>query len=214
MRLRDLYIFLIPIFAVGCDTGKPSDKYTSQEEIVSYIERLQAVEDELSTLKIDLKDLQKYYWESEQDIWDIKFATMPNNVHFNLKEKGGFSRVNSSIGIFFVSVEEVHPYLDCYKVIFIIGNPYAISFVDPTIKLKWNRTYEKYLYECKEKGVTPKYSEYIALSKEKEFSIIKDLKPKTWNQVELVLNATVDELENVRFSFTSTGTISMSVESN
>lgn len=214
MRLSNLCLALIFILAVGCDKGKAPKEYISNEEMIPFIDRLQALEEELSTLKTDLKDLNKYYWDSEQDIMDIKLAVMPNEAPLNLKEIRGFKRVNSAEGSFFISVEEVIPYLDGYKVVFEIGNPYAISFSNPTINLKWNRTIEKYLEECKTKGVKPNYSVFKALAKEKEFPIIKELKPNTWNRVELILNATVDELENVRFSIPSTGTIRMNVESN
>lgn len=171
--------------------------------------RLESMKATIISLENELKEFRKNDVSLRLEVSNIKAATMPSPVRFNLKEKGGQQIVNAHCGSFMVAVKEVLPYLDCYKVVFSIGNPYAVVFENPKIKLSWFISYDKYVKNCEDLGIETSIQGWIDSKKEKEYAIIKQLKAGTWNYIEVILNASVDELEDIYFSFESINSVIM-----
>lgn len=169
--------------------------------------------DGLSEIKEEIKRLNDESVENTLELFYIKRATMPNPIVINLKESSGFCKINTEYGIFLVGVKETTPYLGGYKVKFKIGNITSAEFFDPKIKLKWNRSYEKYSQLAKEKKEIPCYKEWSANAKEKEYSISKKLEPNTWNIIEVFIDAPIEELDYVKFSIEELSSVTMFSES-
>ena len=142
---------------------------------------------------------------------EINQRIIKSKAIFNLKKKQGFYLINSSGYTFCVSVENVQPYLDGFKVIFTIGNPSIADFSNPKIHITWNKDYWEYYQE--QKSTNKKFSEVMDLweksQKQTEITILKDLRSGVWNRVEVLLTpATLDELEYVELSM-ETNTINL-----
>lgn len=135
-----------------------------------------------------LSELQSKFYEFKIDIED---RVLPNSIALNFKEDVGVQEVVTSSGRFFISSGSVNPYLDGYKVVINIGNPYSCTFHNPNINVAWVIPYKK--------GMN--IGDWLKSRKEKEHSFITEVKEGTWTKIELPLTpCTVEELENVRIS--------------
>lgn len=125
---------------------------------------------------------------------------------------GGFDVLEtySGSGLFYVSVNDVKPHMDGYKISFSIGNPLNVVFSNPKIILKWNMPYERLPYKYLDnKEARKKRKE----EKKKNFKKWKDSFKKlehvvlgsgfaagSWTDIEVFLTpANEKEIESIRF---------------
>lgn len=221
--------FSLAIFFTSCNFESNSDIRSNLEEqsnlrnelknlqidILSKITELNSkinlIEDKIHEIEIDIivNDFVKtdvffeFTHQIRDEILEIQLALIDQKAVFNLKEKEGFSKINSGGHIFFISVENVQPYLEGFKVLFKIGNPQYVTYSDPKIKIKWNKDLLKYFKEKKSSDANyfDVFSAWEKSSKSKEISALKDLEPGVWNRFEILITpATLDEIEHVEFS--------------
>lgn len=122
------------------------------------------------------------------------------HLFIDLKNCNGFQTVYSSYGMFFVSVKDVQPYLDGYKITFEIGNPGNVTYTNPKITLKWGL------------DLNNENLDELNKIKEREFNILKDLERGYWNKIEIFVNPLKsNELGFLDFSI-ETPTIKLYVE--
>jgi hypothetical protein len=86
-----------------------------------------------------------------------------------------FYPLRTNVGTIFVSLKNVTPYLDGYKMNLQIGNPFSITLEGLTINATWS-----------------------GLSKAKTFETTKQIFPGKWNNVELILSpATANDVHYI-----------------
>lgn len=174
----------------------------SIEQLFTTEERLENLDIDISLLKYEIEYVRDQIRKSEEklieDISELKWRVLQDSVILNFKEKGGFARINTEEGQFFICCVGADPYLDGYKISFKIGNPYFCDFNNIQFIVHWRMSYSK----SKEKGMTG--SQWVASIKEKEFPVIASgIKAGKWNLMELILTpCSVDELEKVELKFT------------
>jgi len=119
-------------------------------------------------------------------LWSLESAHQ--SITLDLASRN-FGRLDTDTGMFLVSVQDASPYLDGYKLSLEIGNPFAATYKDFTLKVKWNKTYDwaKYTDES--------YAKWDKTTREKEISFTTSLEAGRWNKVDLILPSTAgDEL--------------------
>ena len=98
-----------------------------------------------------------------------------------------YSRVDSQIGFFLVSCQNVQPFLDGYKVTLHVGNPQNTDYSGFVIKAKWGQKYKG------EWSDQPAVTNWLLSSKSQEFSFTNTLFGGRWNQAEITLRETSAE---------------------
>jgi hypothetical protein len=144
--------------------------------------RIAKLEKDLQTLRQRVNTLQI---ESE------KYDT----AEFDLAELHKYQRINTSNGIFLISVENVERYLNGYKIKLHIGNVTSATFGGFDLSAKWGTK------EPEINGGVAKWGEWYDSLKTKEEKFTQSLLPGIWNNVELILlPATPAELGYLRLS--------------
>lgn len=127
---------------VGTDAANQID-----EKIENLKEELSLKDFEIETKVLTMES----EFNSEKLNNFLKFLDLSREATtFNLYDPGGFQSVKASNGLpFFISLKEVTPYMDGYKIKFNIGNPNYITIDDMTLTLDWwiNAYFESY-YEA------------------------------------------------------------------
>lgn len=166
--------------------------------------------------KMSLSDFLEFERETKDGFMKLQEEIVSSKVVFNLKEQEGFSKINSGGLIFCVSIAEVQPYLEGFKVIFELGNPFSSSFVNPKITIKWGLGPLKYYQENKseENSILDLLDSWEKSLYQKKTTILKELKPGIWNRFEVIVSpAKLHEIEYVEFSF-DISTVSFQREAN
>lgn len=100
----------------------------------------------------------------------------------------GFQRLDTENGFFLISVEDIQPYVNGYKLTINVGNPLQITYNGITCKLKWGRN----------RGNQENYEAWDALLRSRDVPVLKDILPGTWNKVDVQLvPASAEELEYI-----------------
>jgi hypothetical protein len=137
---------------------------------------------------------------------DLRLRTLklePNTyIELNLTSHD-FVKLDTITGSSLVSVREVSPYLDGYRVVLNIGNLSFATYTGFKLRVNWNRSYDW------DKWTEASYEAWDKALREKEVSFTDSLKPGTWNKVELLLPSTkADELGYFKLSM-ETETLSL-----
>jgi len=116
-----------------------------------------------------------------------------------------YQTIKTSNGMFFIALKEVRPYLNGYKLILQIGNPYAITFKGFKLKVTWGRDFAVDMNDSVQ-------TDYDLQTKEEAF--VKELSPAAWTKVELILApAKTEQLEYIRLSM-SVNIVSLQTNEN
>ena len=133
----------------------------------------------------------------------IQFAQNANQSAVLDLASHQYQRVDSSTGIFLVSVQDAVPYLDGYKILLKIGNPQFATFSGFKLKVKWNRKFDYEQY------TSDSFSQWNQAMRDREIPFVDELKPGAWNTVTLVLPSTTSsQLEYFMISI-ETDTVSL-----
>jgi hypothetical protein len=142
-----------------------------------------SAEAEIADLRKQLADLKKTVEDNDVNIWssiqrqveDI-YKLQHETIELDPSSPGAFQRVDSRTGPLLVSLTNVEPYLDGFKVILKIGNPLAIEYKG--FKMKAN-------YSPRQRS-GEKWMDWYNKRKAKEFSFSQSLYPGQWNIIELI----------------------------
>ena len=154
----------------GCNQFKDESKIANKQNA----EDITALEDRISKLEGEL------FWTK------LKLEKFTKGV-FDPLEGKGFQRVESSSGIFLISLQDVTPYLSGVKVKLEIGNILNASYTGFKLKVKYGKKYPVYVPNENIEVRKTKIEAYESSIKEKEESFTQILKPATWNSVFIVL---------------------------
>jgi hypothetical protein len=121
--------------------------------------------------------------------------------------KRGFGAITSNQGaIFFVSLEQVEPFLDGYKIVLKIGNPYTAVFSGLKVVLEWNKRMPDSIPDFQKWQ-----AEWKKTMRSEEFSDTTELSAGTWTRFPIVLAQTkADELGWILVSQLTVSVVAMS----
>lgn len=140
---------------------------------------------QLWEMKDDIKEINGKIYECKLEISEIT----ESSVRLDFKDPSA-QKINTEMGSFFLLEKEAIPYLNGYKILFQIGNPYFATFSSLKLNVRWSVPFSQV-----ESG---KYSDWYKTRKEKEFSVLDNFPAGSWTLVELILiPCKVEELQNV-----------------
>jgi hypothetical protein len=139
--------------------------------------RLKAVGD--LTKKVEA--LESSYSSLQSDVWELQAASSPyKTATFDPGEPSGYGRVDTSGGTFLVSVVNVTPYLDGFRVTCHFGNPSTATFHGFKLHLKWGPRFNS-------ADKKTNWLSWRAALREKDLSLADVLRPGAWNRVAFVV---------------------------
>jgi hypothetical protein len=161
------YTMVTLLICLGC-----ADTKTGPQE-----QKIGALENQVNAIQKELKDMRLQLLRLS-----VK-GDMYKSISIDTSDKG-FQRLDTSLGSFLVSVNDVKPYSNGYKLVLNVGNPYSASFKGITIKAKWGPAFDSKVSESDEKY----YENWQKSFREKEETMTDELKPGTWNVLTLILS--------------------------
>ena len=167
--------------------------------------------DSLLTYKINM--LEKEVESNADAIFGLEIRDTMNETIVLDSSTKGYNRIDTEYGYFLISLEEIKPYLDGYKLILDIGNPSTILFKGFKLNAKWGKAYNKSDWiDGKDNENLSPYGRYSKSLKVKSESFTKELKPGYWNRAELIISpAKANELGYLELSM-ETGAVSFVIE--
>lgn len=120
-------------------------------------------------------DLSKEINEQSDDISDLQIETSPRTIAAFKPGEKGFTTIETGLGKIYVTLEDVQPYANGYKIKFRVGNPSFATLVDGNAEFTWG--------EEQEDG--EKYVEWKEKLRTEEIAINEPLLPGRWNIIEV-----------------------------
>lgn len=186
-----LFLFSANLFAQTKPTSSSPAFVSQQKEIANLQSQVIELQKRVDALDATLK-WDEYLLSNKQDRHD--------SITLNLTEHT-FQRLDTDTGFFLISVEEVVPYLNGYKLRLKIGNPSSADYAGPKITVKWNKQYPY------DKYTQASFEEWQKAGQEKDASLTDILASGSWNKVEVIIApATVEQLGFVTLTM-STDTV-------
>jgi hypothetical protein len=130
-------------------------------------------------------------------------TTQPyESATFDPSGSRGYSRIDTNSGTFLVSIENVTPYVDGFRVTCNFGNPTTATYNGFKLKAKWGPRYDR-------RAKNRNYTSWQGSLREKELDLPDHLQSGAWNRVSFVLSpAKADEFGYLELSMV-TNTISL-----
>lgn len=186
--LRSLTIPFLALLISGCTTQPSKDVVALPHEMTG---KLDTLNKEVEQVKAQLKAVQRriFFIESSQRAY--------KTASFDVASAKGYQRLDTTTGSFLVSLENAQPYLNGYKLTFHIGNPSAAEYEGFKLTTKWGPE-----MDVEKVGTDDSYFEkWQAAQHEKTTSFTEQLRPGTWNRVQVVVApATAEQLSNLELS--------------
>lgn len=172
-------------------TASPDHDKILQQELDSEASKISGLEKNLTDLK---NELSLYQFELGQKQQRYDTVLLDPSSH-------GFQRLDTDTASFLVSVQNIVPYINGYKLTVNIGNPTTATFSGITIKIRWAKAYDWHQFS------TSSYAVWQKSIQEKSFPVTDDLRPGSWNSVDLLLlPAAADDLGYLELSMTTSTT--------
>jgi TolA-binding protein len=170
------------------------------KELAQLRGRIAALEQQLSDLNAKFKKLDATV--SVQGATLTLKQNKHSEIHIDPSDHN-YQRLDFDSGLFLVSLKDIQPYLNGYKVALEIGNPSGATYRGAKFKCTWSKPYNW------EQFSDASYQAWLASVHSTVIDVTTVLEPVTWNQVELTLiPATVEELSNLSLSI-DTNTLSL-----
>ena len=163
----------IPLYGQNVATPRPK----TQRQPVNAMSNVE-LEAQISALEKEVVSLEsrasvlEYLVGKKQDRYD--------SVTLDTSSRA-FKRLDTDIGSFLVSLEDVTPYLNGYKLSLSIGNPSGGTVSGIKVKAKWSTQYDWGKYDA------DSYKAWESKIHEQEVSLTQAMKAGSWNKVELIL---------------------------
>lgn len=196
-----LHYILIPVLLVlsfistGCNSQFMSDVAELKQrmgEINDLQTHLSQQKNEIAQLNKAIEQLSLQLESHRKELTQVRSKlTMHEitqdaykNATFDPASGEGFSRLDTSVGSFAVSVQDVKAHADGVKVRLHVGNLTTASVNGGTFKVQWGTRMPS--LDGKENWLDH-YEEWQRSLKEKEVPFTEVLRPATWNNVTLTL---------------------------
>jgi hypothetical protein len=162
---------------VSKPVAKPPDPVT-HAEVEELKKQIVALTRELSDLEEDKKASDSVMYQVWADVSNLKKAS----AVLDPASPNEYIRIESDVGPLLVSLKNVEPYLDGYKVQLTVGNPLSLTFKGFELAATWAPRLS---------GTD--YAGWLKKQKKKTFSLTQDLLSGRWNAVTLILSETKAE---------------------
>ena len=170
MRLDQVWILAATVCgAAACDSGSSARNLEVERTVQAQATQIQALEGRIEQLENKVAELN---WLK------VRF----NSAIFDPSDQG-FERLDSSVGTFAISIQEVSAHADGVRVRLHVGNLSTATVGGGKFKAKWGSRQPK----MGEKGWISKYQAWEKSLLQKDISFTEDLRPGTWNNVTLIL---------------------------
>jgi len=153
----------------GCDSGTSGRMADSEKVIQTQAKTIEALESRVNELESKLLQL-----EFSKDQYK-SVALDPSDQ--------GFGRLDTSVGTFAVSIRQVSAHADGVRVRLHVGNLTTAAVNGGKFKVKWGYRMPK----IGEKDWAKQYLSWQKSILEKDISFTEELRPGTWNNVNLLL---------------------------
>ncbi len=152
---------------------------------------VESIKKELTETKEKIKSLEtsNTYLANELDALRVEVSSNDFKKATFTPDNTGFSRLDSSISSFLVSLKKAIPYADGYKLHINLGNPNYASFQDPVLTITWSKRhdYKKHNFDEVEKS-----------KRTKKVSLLKMVRAGSWNSTEVIIApATPEEIGEI-----------------
>jgi hypothetical protein len=181
MKKRFLLVLsFVQLCCVSCD----------QSADTTNSERVKKLETEQVQLKAKVDKLDSEMMGLHMALDSVK--NQNSSAVFDPSSKG-YQRVDTSSGSFLVSLKDIQPYADGYRLKLSIGNPSSAEYSGFSLTAKWHKSFEKMTSEDWQKE-----------QPEKTFTYTEKLFPGSWNTVSLILSpAQKEELGYIEISMST-----------
>lgn len=168
--------------------------------------RVARIQEDFTSLEKEVKELSKTVEGMRSELTRVELNQVTNShssVTIDPASPKSFQRLDSSAGSFFVSLSDVVPFLDGYKVILNVGNPLDVTYSGFTLDVKWGPRYDY------SKFSVPTYKAWSSQLKEQKFPYADSLRPGAWNKVSIIISpAKAEDLGYLELSI-ETDTVQM-----
>jgi hypothetical protein len=167
--------------------------------------RVAELEKQVATLRDSLEEVKLTASVLESTVntlpESIRNTLHPASASFDPAKKE-FQPVHSGdYGVFLVSLENIQPYANGYRVTFNLGNPMQVSFNGVEMKLRWGPTRPENWKE---------WAEWSKKLQELTQSVPNTLRPGSWNPVTVVIApATAEQIGVIEVTEISTKTVAL-----
>jgi hypothetical protein len=193
-RMRTSLIVIAAVALQSCRAAAPDPRIAALEKKVAEV---QTANEELKNAK-DAIELRVNMLEE-----DMINALRPRSAVFDPVHKE-FQPIHTDLGVFLVSLRDISPYANGYKVRFNLGNPMQVNFVGVELELRWG---PKRPSDFK----TIKFSDWNAQFKTSKQSLTQTLRAGAWNPVEVIIApATAEQIGQIEINGITTKTVSLS----
>jgi hypothetical protein len=143
---------------------------------------------EIAGLKETVKQLQESVSTLETNAYLLKFQQHQyDSTSFDPAAGKGFGRVETTGGVFLVSLQEVNPHLDGVMVKLNVGNIQLATYNGFTIVAEYGRRFPAFNQKTASEENKKQWDAYNAASRKKTQAFTEVLRPGTWNVVYLTL---------------------------
>lgn len=101
----------------------------------------------------------------------------------------GYQRIDTASGFFLISLKDIRPYLNGYKLILHIGNPSSATYSGFTLKTKWGRKFDS----TQTQSDPSAFDNWEKSLQQKEAPFTEEIKPASWNKIEFIISPAKSE---------------------
>jgi hypothetical protein len=168
MRKHLVIIFFIFILS-GCEQNN------KDEQIIQLRNQIAELKTQLDGIELSQAQFRGFT-RAQLDLLGHNFA------EFSPSSKG-YQKINTSVGNFLISLDNIEKYINGYKISFSIGNINAVTYFSSVVVIQFGQPYD---------GLV----DYTAWSKSLrtvQVTINKALIPEVWNKVTVILSPVKEE---------------------
>lgn len=163
----------------------PASTGVSQEEFESLKGKVDTLELQLDAMRIEMNAFSRRFSRS------VVFS--PDST--------GYQTLVTSLGTYFVTLDNVTPYADGQKITFRIGNPYSSPLKNPTVSVTWAQRPPS----PESEGYQDAWLKWHATQRSKRETFFKTLRPGWWTTITIKVSpAAKEDVGYIELSFDAT----------
>ncbi|SRR6266545_2552923 len=161
------------------------------------LKKVAELDTSLASLQLQVKAAEDRIQSLQVDVWTLQAQAEPyKSATFDPGSPRGYGRIDTTGGTFLVSIQNVTPYLDGFRVSCNFGNPSSATFHGFKLKAKWGPR-----SPLGQKDAKITHVQWQAALREKELSLTETLQAASWNPLSFVLSpAKADEFGYLELS--------------
>lgn len=173
LLLTSIFAIIISLIITSCEQNN------NNEAAILKLEKI------LVEQKADLNELKKEILEISAQLYKMKIEKFSTQVATFNPDNKEFQIIQTSLGMFFIQIDNIQPYGNGYKVFVSIGNPNFATFSNINIKITY--------------GKSDKNGNFDLLSAHNyKTTLLKNLLPGFWNNESFILApAEKEDLQNI-----------------